>query len=396
MNKRLTLLAFAGLLSVFLFAQSERNYTVIVSLDGFRWDYAEMYETPHLDRIARQGVKATMLPSYPASTFPNHYTLATGLVPDHHGIVNNSFWDPATQMRYSMGDSITRNNPDYYLGEPIWITAQKQGVSTGITYWVGSDIQIKGMYPDSYLFYDNNNLLSYEERIDRTLAFLEKPEAERPGLIMMYMEEPDGVGHREGPVSKGTGEVVQYLDSLVGILKDRIDALPIASRVNLIITSDHGMAEISPDRVVDMNLLNPEWCEVVDGQAPTSVFSKPGFRDSIYNALKDVAHIQVWKKEEIPAELCYGTSERIGDIVIVPDTGWQFTDRVRTSKGAHGYSPQSPEMQVIFRACGPDFKDGYESKGFVNVDIYPLLAYLLRITPEETDGRFERVEDLLK
>ncbi len=397
-NKRLSLLAFAGWFCVLLFAQqSEKNYTVIVSLDGFRWDYAEMYNTPHLDRIASRGVKAIMLPSYPASTFPNHYTLATGLVPDHHGIVNNSFWDPVTQRRYSMGDSLTRNDPDYYLGEPIWITAQKQGVSTGITYWVGSDIKIKGMYPDSYLFYDNNNLLSYEERIDRTIAFLERAEDERPGLIMMYMEEPDGIGHRSGPVSEQTGQVVEYLDSLMGVLKDRIDALPIASRVNLIVTSDHGMAEMSTERVVDMNLyLNPEWCEVIDGRAPTSVFSKPGYRDSIYLALKDVPHIQVWKKEEIPAGLHYGSSERIGDIVIAPDTGWQFTDKPGTSKGAHGFSPFSPEMQVIFRACGPDFKEGYTSESFVNVDIYPLLAYLLRITPEETDGRFERVKGMIK
>lgn len=373
------------------------HYTVIVSLDAFRWDYPAMYDTPNLNQMAREGVKATMLPSYPASTFPNHYTLATGLVPDHNGIINNTFWDVKRRRQYSMGDPATRNNPDYYLGEPIWITAQKQGVKTGNVYWVGSDIAIKGGYPTYYREYAEKPRLTFEQRVDSTIALLEKPEAERPRLVMLYFEEPDGVTHHHGPRSVEAAAIIHRMDSLVGMLRQGIASLPFGKDVNLIVTADHGMTEISDDRVVDMNkYLRPEWCEAVGGRTPTSIFTKPEYRDSVYNALKDVPHIHVWKKEEIPAELNYGSSDRIGDIVVAPELGWQFTDVPRALKGAHGYFPQSPDMQVMFRACGPDFKAGYESKGFVNVDIYPLLAHLLKITPEKTDGQFERIKDILK
>ena len=187
------------------------------------------------------------------------------------------------------------------------------------------------------------------------------------------------------------------MDSLVVVLRKKIEALPFGEDINLIVTSDHGMTDISPERVVNINdYVKPEWCEVIDGRTPTSIFSKPEYRDSICNALKKAAHIHVWKKEEIPAELHYGSSDRIGDIVVAPELGWQFTDVARDTKGAHGYFPQSPDMQVMFRAIGPDFKRGYISGGFVNVDIYPLLSHLLQIVPEKTDGRFERIKEILR
>ena len=198
------------------------HYTVIVSLDAFRWDYPAMYDTPNLNQMAREGVKATMLPSYPASTFPNHYTLATGLVPDHNGIINNTFWDVKRRRQYSMGDPATRNNPDYYLGEPIWITAQKQGVKTGNVYWVGSDIAIKGGYPTYYREYAEKPRLTFEQRVDSTIALLEKPEAERPRLVMLYFEEPDGVTHHHGPRSVEAAAIIHRMDSLVGMLRQGI------------------------------------------------------------------------------------------------------------------------------------------------------------------------------
>ena len=386
--QRFITLAFNTLLLLSLNAATpETHYTVIVSLDGFRWDYPDMYKTPNLDRMAADGVKAVMLPSYPASTFPNHYTLATGLVPDHHGIINNTFWDVKNRRQYSMGDSATRNNPEYYFGEPIWITAQKQGIKTGNMYWVGSDIAIKKSHPTYYRPWNAKPFLTFEQRIDTVLTWLQKPEPERPRLIMLYFEEPDGSGHHNGPCSLPTGAV----------LRKKIEALPFGGDINLIVTSDHGMTDISPERVVNINdYVKPEWCEVIDGRTPTSIFSKPEYRDSICNALKKAAHIRVWKKEEIPAELHYGSSDRIGDIVVAPELGWQFTDVARDTKGAHGYFPQSPDMQVMFRAIGPDFKRGYISGGFVNVDIYPLLSHLLQIVPEKTDGRFERIKDILR
>ena len=249
--QRFIALAFSTLLLLSLNAATpETHYTVIVSLDGFRWDYPDMYKTPNLDRMAADGVKAVMLPSYPASTFPNHYTLATGLVPDHHGIINNTFWDVKNRRQYSMGDSATRNNPEYYLGEPIWITAQKQGVKTGNMYWVGSDIAIKKSHPTYYRPWNAKPFLTFEQRIDTVLTWLQKPEPERPRLIMLYFEEPDGSGHHNGPCSLPTGAVVQHIDSLVGVLRKKIEALPFGKDINLIVTSDHGTIQVDrPVRV---------------------------------------------------------------------------------------------------------------------------------------------------
>lgn len=372
------------------------HYTVIVSLDGCRWDYPEMYDTPHFDRMAAEGVKAAMTASFPSKTFPNHYTLATGLVPDHHGIVANSFWCMEKNIRYTMGNPETRNDPYFYLGEPIWVTAQKQGLKTGNLYWVGSDIPIMNTYPTYYKVYAQTPRLTFSERVQGVLDFLNLPEDERPRLIMAYFEEPDHNGHTYGPQAKETRQVIEELDKYIGQLWEGIQKLPIAGQVNLIVTSDHGMTSISPDRTISVRQhIKEEWYEQIDGNLPGLIYTKPAFRDSVYNALKDVPHIQVWKKEQMPAYLNYGTSDRIGDIVVLPDLGWLFTDEPVIQQGTHGFDPEFSDMKVMFRACGPDFKKGYVSKGFVNVDIYSLLCHLLHITPETTDGDFNRIKDIL-
>jgi len=176
----------------------------------------------------------------------------------------------------------------------------------------------------------------------------------------------------------------------------KIEKLPIASKVNVIVTSDHGMTEMSPERFVCMDDYLPlRWVKVIDGKNPTSIFTREGYRDSVYMSLKKAQHIKVYKKEEIPATLHYGSSERIGDIIVCPDCGWQFASHPASIKGAHGFDPASPDMQVIFYAYGPDFKQNYRSKGFFNVDIYPLLAHLLEVNPEKIDGEFSRVENIL-
>lgn len=375
----------------------QRNYTVIVSLDAFRWDYPDIFETPWLDSIARAGVKATMSPSYPSSTFPNHYTLATGLRPDHHGIVNSSFWDRDNDVMYSMGDSTSRNVASYYGGEPIWTTAQKQGLRTANLYWVGSDIPIKGVLPTSYRYWYDDPRLDYAGRMDETLRLLGLPENERPSLIMTYIDDPDMTTHEFGPESVEGGIMVHYLDSLVGVLYKGIKALPYGDRVNLIVTADHGMTDISDERFVGIgDYVRDEWVEKVVGTNPTSIFCKPGCRDSLLAVLKDVEHIQAWKKEEVPASLVYGSSPMLGDVIVAPDPMWQFAWTRRSAKGAHGFDPEFSDMQVAFRAAGPDFKKGYEKPDvFPNVDIYPLLARLLCIRPEPVDGCIDDVEDML-
>jgi Uncharacterized proteins of the AP superfamily len=396
-KKTISVLLFLLLVVNMSIAAQSNNYTIIVSLDGFRWDYPQLYSTPNLNKIAKNGVHASsMKPSYPASTFPNHYALATGLYPDHHGIVNNSFWDKSRGVRYFIGDSITHDNPAFYLGEPIWITAQKQGLITGNVYWVGSDVAIQNTHPTYYKRYSKKPLIPFEARVDTVISWLKMKKENRPRLIMLYFHEPDEQGHYFGPSSHEVAKVVHQLDSLMGDLMNKIKALPLASKINLIITADHGMTNISPERFIRMQDYVPaRWVDRADGANPTSIFTKNGCRDSVLMALKNVAHIKAYKKEEMPASLHYGTSERIGDVVVCPDCGWQFGEKPSPNKGAHGYDPANPDMQAIFYACGPDFKKGYEAKTFENVDVYSLLSYLLGIKPAKTDGSLNGVKDML-
>lgn len=379
-----------------LFAQAEKHYTVIVSLDGFRWDYPQMYETPFFDQMAWEGVKATMIPSFPSKTFPNHYTMATGLVPDHHGIVANSFWDPERKEVYKMNKPATRNDASYYGGEPIWVTAQKQGIKTGNVYWVGSDIAVKGEQPTYYQVYDKKPRLSQTERVAEVLRMLRLPEADRPQLVMLYFEDSDTYGHTYSPFSQETRKCIAHLDALMRFLWEGLQSLPFAKDVNLIVTSDHGMATVSADRFVPIkHLLKEEWYTLIDGNLPAQIYTQPQFRDSVYHALKDLNHVRVWKREEIPAYLNYGSNPRVGDIIVLPDLGWLVEEGNKTLPGAHGFDPTYDDMQVMFRACGPDFKKGYEAPKFRNVSIYSLLARLLQITPEKTDGCLEEVENML-
>lgn len=376
----------------------EGYYTLVVSMDAFRWDYPDVIKTPGLNGIAADGVRCVMEPSYPASTFPNHYAIATGLVPDHNGIVNGSFWNPDTQMTFSMGDSLTRYNPEYYRGEPIWVTAEKAGVKTASIYWVSSDVPIKGVLPTyAYPWWEKPHL-SFEERANETVRLLSLPKKDRPRLVMLYFDEPDETSHNYGPFAPETQAVIHRLDSIVGDMYRQLKALPYGDKVNIIVTADHGMTEISNDRFIDWDdYLKPSWYEHIIGTNPTNIYAKENCIDSIMLALNGAEHISVWRHGEVPDELNYGTSERCGDVIVAPDLGWQFAPNPKNKLGAHGYSPREKEMQVVFIASGPFFKKRFASNYdlFKNVDIYPLLARFLCINPCETDGRLEDTDFLV-
>ena len=373
------------------------KYVIVVSMDGFRYDYPEKYGAPNLDKIALNGVSTDMIPSFPSSTFPNHYALATGLVPDHNGLVNNSFWDPELKEYYSLSGP-NKDNPAFYLGEPIWNTAQRQGIIAGVNYWVSSEYLIGGGRPRYYRPYDNDNLLSFEARTDSTLAFLSMPKKDRPRLIMLYFDEPDHAGHVNGPDSPLVGEQVRRVDEMIGRLREGIRRKGLQKKVDLIVLADHGMTEISPERLVKpSDHIKPEWYDHIVTGIPTSIFSKDAAcRDSIYNAMKGIEHVHVWKKEEIPTELNYGSSNRVGDIVVAPDLGWQVGEVSSRNKGTHGFFPSEREMQTVFRAEGPDFKKNVRIPQFRNVSIYPLVCWILGIEPAPNDGDFEEVKPMLR
>lgn len=380
------------------------NYTVIISLDGNRWDYPEYYDMPFFDSLATVGVKARMEPSYPASTFPNHYAMATGLVPDHNGLVNNSFWNPETQHGYAIRDAEARYDPRYYLGEPVWVTAQKQGVKCGVVYWVGSDIAIKDSRPTYYRNWDQKPHWTFSQRTDEIVRLMSLPESERPRLVMGYFDEPDHQGHLFGPISPETKAMAEQMDSLMHSLYLRLKALPHGDKINFIVAGDHGMTEISQERFIRWwDVIPEEWVEKCIGSIPTSIWAKESYADSLYNRLSGIEHLNVWKHGEVPQYLNYGTSNRLGDIIVAPELGWQFNFAPSNGKGAHGYDPRYEDMMIAFRAVGPDFKEGYEApftegeqSAFHNTDLYPLLCRLLGVKPEPVDGDFNRIKKILK
>lgn len=380
-------------------AAGRDNYTVIISLDGLRWDYLDAYDVPFLNQLAREGVKAVMQPSFPSKTFPNHYTLATGLTPDHHGVIANIFWDREKGVEFSLSNKVTRADGKYYGGDPVWLTAKHQGVKTATVYWVGSDVAIGGEHPTYWRDYQTDQL-DYPGRVSEIVRLLSLPEKDRPHLVMAYFEEPDRSGHSYGPMNRMTRRAMESMDLLLSNLWARIQQLPIAGQVNLIVTGDHGMTSVDPKRFVDIDDVLPRhWYERFCNDYPTLIYaSAPQYIDSICDALQGVDHIRAWKRADIPAYLGYGTNKNMGDVVVLPDVGWLFADKPSTKqRGSHGFDHTAADMQVGFRAIGPDFKVGYEKpERFSNVCVYPLLCYLLGVTPSANDGSLDAVRDMLR
>jgi alkaline phosphatase D len=380
-------------------AQTEKPYVVMLSMDGFRWDYPSLYETPNLERIARVGVRAESIqPSYPTKTFPNHYTMVTGLYPDHHGIVNNSFYDPETGRRYAISNRQAVEDPTFYGGEPIWVTAEKNGVTSASFFWVGSEAPILGIQPTYWKRYDHD--FPFERRIDSVIYWLSLPEPVRPRLVTWYMDEPDGIGHNEGPFSPATGEMVTYLDSLVGVFLDKIAALPHASQINIIVTSDHGMCPNSPEKTVNLkDYIDPQWFDEIEGYTPNyNLKVKEEFREEAWAALQSIPHVTAWKQGELPERLHYGTHPRTLDFIVEADSAWQvlFSERHSRSFGAHGYDNANRDMHAIFYAMGPAFRKGHVHPTFENIHLYPLICRLLGIPPAPVDGSIEFTQGMLK
>jgi predicted AlkP superfamily pyrophosphatase or phosphodiesterase len=380
--------------------QGNGQTTVILSLDGFRWDYPAKTSTPGLNRIAKDGVKAvTLVPSFPSKTFPNHYTIATGLYPDHHGLVNNSFYDSVYDVSYAIGKPAARQNPAFYGGEPIWITAMKQGLKTASFFWVGSDVPIQGMHPDYWKKYDGK--VPFADRNDTIIKWLGLPDSLRPHLIMAYYHEPDDIGHEFGPDHPETFSIVRYVDSLTGSLYDGIRKLANGADINFIVVSDHGMGEISSERNIALSDFIPvSWPVRIEGGNPNfNLYAKGPYIDSAYVSLKNAKHLKVWKPSEVPGYLNYGSHYRTGNIIVVADSAWSVTlkkPRKDFNGGTHGYDISNTDVHAIFYASGPAFRKNYIQSSFQNIHIYPLLAHLLGINPAKTDGDLKQVIDMLK
>jgi predicted AlkP superfamily pyrophosphatase or phosphodiesterase len=402
--KNLSNLIFVVFLSVLVLISGFRkdtrkpfkNYVLLVSLDGFRWDYNKIYNTPNLNRLAREGVKAErLIASFPTVTFPNHYSIATGLYPDHHGLINNSFPAPDLGLFYRMGDRTAVENPAFYGGEPVWETAEKQGARSASFFWVGSEAR----HPSYWKKYDES--VTYEARIDTVIKWLGYPPEKRPELVTLYFDEPDATGHKFGPVSPQTRRVVERLDSLMGVLRNKLSKLPEAKKINLIILSDHGMEAISQEKYINIKSLVPDrMIASISGGNPVYLINpSAGKKDSILFLLNKSKGLKAWSKSQLPPRWHYGTNPRIPEIVAVADSSWSIGTRPDGSSlrgGAHGYDNRNPDMHAIFYATGPSFKKNYKFKELNNVDIYNLVCKILNLNPSKNDGDPAHIKGMLR
>lgn len=379
---------------------NQQPYLIVLSLDGFRWDYVDSVNTLNLDKIAEIGVKAkSMQPSFPTKTFPNHYAMATGLYPNNNGIVNNTFIDLERNLLYSIGNREAVEDGEFYDGEPIWNTAEKQDVMAATFYWVGSEADIQNMRPSIWKRYEHD--FPFEQRIDTVISWLARPIERRPQLIMWYMHEPDGIGHRYGPFAKEVNHEVEYLDKLVGEFMQKLDQLPNASKINVIILSDHGMGKTYDDKQVYLDkILKPEWISDIIGSNPFyNIKATEDCIDSIFYVLKNTEGVTAYKTSNIPERLHYGSNPRTLDIVAVADSSYSLfskSNRNYHGTGTHGYDNRNTDMDAIFYAYGPAFKENYIQNRFKNVSLYPLFCKILGLVEAPNDGNLKDVEDMLK
>lgn len=396
------LFALIVLAIVIVILANRDQYVVLVSMDAFRWDYDQLYNTPNIDRFAEEGVKAkSLIPAFPTKTFPNHYSIATGLYPDHHGLINNTFYAPDLEMLYRIGDRKMVENGDFYSGEPIWTTAEKNGIIAASMFWVGSEASINGHQPTYWSSYDGS--IPFMARVDSVINWLSLPKKQRPGFITLYFDEPDGTSHSYGPVSAETDSVVANLDNIIGNLYHKISELKIGKRVNIILVSDHGMGEVSSERLVNLAEEVPEGLvEYFTGGNPVILIDPVDeYKDSVYSILSEVEHVKIWSKETMPEHYHYGTNPRFPGLVAEADSGWSIIASSRPSysfrsKGAHGYDPANTDMQGIFYADGPAFKDGYMSASLENVDIYNIICRIFDIEAAPNDGNKKRIEKIFR
>ncbi len=372
--------------------QLSKPYVILISADGFRYDYAKKYNAENLLKLRRSGVKAkSMIPSFPSVTFPNHYTIATGLYPSHHGLVYNVFYDRNRKDTYSIGNRRTVEDGTWYGGTPLWVLAEQQGMLSASYYFVGSEAAIKQTYPSYWYRFGDNTDINY--RIDKVVDWLKLPEDIRPHFITFYMSNVDHNGHMFGPETPQTAEAVQFVDKAMGSMVEKVNALGLP--VNFIFLADHGMAAV--DTVTRINIAT-----MID----TSRFIIRGGGTSLHLYAKDSTDIQstyellkkkenfftVYQREEIPAKWHYTKADdvfnRIGDIFIVPQypkvlSG--YTNRI--SPGAHGFDPAIKKMHAVFYAWGPQIKNGKTIGSFENIHVYPLVCQLLGLKyNEQIDG----------
>ena len=392
-------------------AQTRDPIVILISFDGWRWDYTDRGNVPNLKALAARGVRAKeLIPSFPSLTFPNHYTIVTGLYPGHHGIVSNTMATPSMPRKFSMSSNEVRNST-WWGGEPVWATAIRQGRRAMSMFWPGSEAAIGGLSPTRWWPFDGG--LPNAERVGRVLDWLSLPEAERPNFVSLYFQEVDHIGHVNGPDSPEVREAAAHLDAALGQLVAGIDRLGLSDRVNIVVVSDHGMAPHTDGQMVFLDTaIDPSTLNVISTGELVQLAPPPGREqdvssiDAIVRAVRGkLPHVTFYKGDEIPARYHYRDHPHIAPIIGVADEGWMVTTREQEARrkpdaearrGAHGYDPALRSMHGLFVAAGPGVRQGVVAEPFENVHVYDFLCALLNVTPAPNDGDARAINGFLR
>ncbi|MHC2992511.1 phosphodiesterase [Pontibacter sp. HJ8] len=383
--------------------QQQKPYVILISADGFRYDYADKYQAKNLLALRQKGVQAeSMIPSFPTKTFPNHYTIVTGLYPAHHGLVNNNFYDPQRKEHYSMRDRSKVEDGSWYGGTPLWVLAEQQQMLSASFFWVGSEAPIQGILPTYH--YQYNEQIPMEKRIQTVVDWLNLQEDRRPHLITFYMPEVDHAGHRFGPDAPETRQAVQELDAHIRQLTDAVATTGLP--VNFVFVSDHGMIEIDTKDTYPLPAAIDTAKFMVSGPGmlvELHAKDKSAIKSTYKKLKKEAKGYQVYKKSNVPKHLHYGKKDdryrRIGDMLLLTDAPKIFHFSTRPpSPGTHGYDATKVKaMHATFYAWGPAFRQGVTIPSFENIDIYPLVTELLGLRyNHKIDGKKKLVREVIK
>lgn len=376
----------------------EKPYVILISLDGFRYDYTKRFNANNL--LSFDVLAEKMIPSFPTKTYPNHYTITTGLYPGNNGLLSNSFYNPSRDEFFEIRDKSTVRNKEYYKGTPLWVLASQQEMVSASMFWIGPEAPIKDIHPTYYFNYDGS--VTRKQRVNQVIKWLKLPEEKRPHFIAMYFSLADDIGHKFGPNSPEIENAVKELDTTIGDLISKTSKLNLP--INYIVVSDHGMQEVAIDNIIYTDEMLPKNIKA-STSFPLMIYSSNDKRiDSLYTVFrKDSLRLSVYKKTNLPKHYHYNSNdERVGDLIVMPKPSYTFGKRsevYKKGKSTHGYDPtESNEMGAVFYAKGPAFKKNYEVEPFENVHVFPLIAEILELEYShlKIDGKKEVLYHILE
>lgn len=370
---------------------------ILVSIDGFRWDYLDRFSPPTLRALAAEGVHADgLIPQFPSKTFPNHYSLVTGLRPANHGVLSNNMVAPDIPGRFSLGNRDVLADPRWWGGEPIWNTAERQGRLTSPMFWPGSEAPIGGRRPTYWTPYEAD--MPNDVRVQKILEWLSLPEGKRPAFLTLYFSDVDSAGHSRGPDSADVRDAVARVDQSLGRLVSGVRAAGLADRVHYVVVSDHGMSPVSADHMIVLDdLVDTRTVDAIDWSPVLALAPKDGNVEALYETLRGRhPSLAVYKSADLPAKYGLAGHPRLPPVIGIADEGWHITSAHDTNRwkagdghapgGNHGYDPELRSMHALFIAAGPRLQRGTRVDRFENIHVYELMCALLGIEPATNDG----------